>query len=77
MTDLPLTASSSLPGRLPLVGFIARDIERDINMVFYLLVIFVTCVVLAVMKWGIMALALTAVGFVPVMFCILIAITLG
>ncbi|MEH7829549.1 hypothetical protein [Gemmobacter denitrificans] len=63
--------------RLPLIGFIARDIARDINVVFYLLTIFATIMVLAVMKWGIMALSLTAVALVPVYFVILIAITRG
>lgn len=62
---------------LPLVGFIARDIGRDVNMIFYLLVIFVTALVLAVMTWGVMALALTAVAFVPVYFVLLILITRG
>ena len=62
---------------LPLIGFIARDIERDINMLFYLLVIFATALVLAVMTWGVMALTLVAVAFVPVYFVLLILITRG
>lgn len=63
--------------RLPLIGFIARDIARDVNTVFYLLTILVTLLVLAVMKWGIMALTLTAVALVPVYFVLLILITRG
>ena len=62
---------------LPLIGFIARDIERDINMLFYLRVIFATALVLAVMTWGVMALTLVAVAFVPVYFVLLILITRG
>lgn len=63
--------------RLPLIGFIARDISRDVNTVFYLLTILLTLLVLAVMKWGIMALTLTAVALVPVYFVLLILITRG
>ena len=62
---------------LPLIGFIARDIARDINTVFYLLVILATALVLAVMTWGVMALTLTAVAFVPVYFVLLVLITRG
>lgn len=77
MTAAPSIARPSLPARLPVIGPIARAIETDVNIIFYLITIFVTCVVLAVQTWGLVALALTAVAFVPVMFCILIAITLG
>lgn len=73
MTALPSTSLA----RLPLVGFLARDIGRDINMIFYLLTIFVTLVVLAVKVWGVVALAMTALAAVPVVFCLLIAITRG
>lgn len=73
MTALPATDL----GRLPLIGFIARDIARDINVIFYMLTIVVTLVTLAVMQWGVVALAMVALAMVPVMFCILIAITRG
>ncbi|RID93696.1 hypothetical protein D2N39_01950 [Gemmobacter lutimaris] len=73
MTALPATGL----GRLPLIGFIARDIARDINVIFYMLTIVVTLVTLAVMQWGVVALAMVALAMVPVMFCILIAITRG
>lgn len=76
MSTLAPTAPTGL-ARLPLIGFIARDIERDINVIFYLITIFVTMVTLAVMKWGVVALAMTALAAVPVMFIILIAITQG
>lgn len=77
MTAAPSITRPSLPARLPVIGPIARAIEADVNIIFYLITIFVTCVVLAVQTWGLVALALTAVAFVPVMFCILIAITRG
>ena len=73
MTALPATGL----GRLPLIGFIARDIASDINVIFYMLTIVVTLVTLAVMQWGVVALAMVALAMVPVMFCILIAITRG
>lgn len=61
----------------PLIGTIARDIQRDINSIYYALVILVTLVVLAVKIWGVVALAMTALAFVPIMLITLIAITLG
>lgn len=61
----------------PILGRIARDIQKDINSIYYALVILVTCVVLAMKLWGLAALAMTALAFVPVMFIILLAITRG
>jgi hypothetical protein len=59
---------------IPLVGRVIRDIEREIDTVFYLLTIFVTAVVLAVQTWGLPALVLTALALVPVMFVLLVII---
>lgn len=74
-----LTSSSRPTGlaALPLIGFIARDIARDVNVIFYLLTIFATLLTLAVIKWGLVALTLTAVALVPVYFVLLILITRG
>ncbi|WP_149142585.1 hypothetical protein [Gemmobacter caeruleus] len=79
MTSLttPLAPRPTGFAALPLIGFIARDIARDVNVVFYLLTIFVTLLTLAVMTWGLVALSLTAVALVPVYFALLIAITRG
>ena len=60
----------------PILGHIARDISRDISTIFYVLMIVVTLIVLSVQTWGLAALVLTAVGFVPVMFALLIWVTL-
>jgi len=60
----------------PVLGHIARDISRDISTVYYLLTIIVTLIVLGVKTWGLAALVLPAVAFVPVMFLLLIWITL-
>lgn len=57
---------------LPIVGRIIRDIEREIDTIYYLLVIALTALVLAVQTWGLPALVLTALGFVPVMFVLLV-----
>jgi len=61
----------------PILGTLARDIKTDINSIYYALVILVTLVVLGVKTWGLVALAMTALFFVPVMLVDLIAITLG
>ena len=76
-TNTPLDDRPRGLAALPLVGFIARDIARDVNMVFYLLTILTTALVLAVMHWGLVALTLTAVALVPVYFGVLILITRG
>ena len=63
--------------RLPVLHFLARDIGRDINVVFYLLTILATLMVLAIMQWGIAALVVTYVALVvPLMFALFIWITL-
>lgn len=71
-----LSRRPSLTGRiarsLPLVGRVIRDIEREADSIFYLLVIALTALVLAIKTWGLPALVVTAVGFVPVMFVILV-----
>ena len=75
MTTTTLPAPSSL-GRLvraiPIVGRVIRDVEREVDSVYYLLTIFVTAVVLAVQTWGLPALVLTALALVPVMFILLV-----
>ncbi|MFT4150451.1 MAG: hypothetical protein QM656_09655 [Paracoccaceae bacterium] len=60
---------------IPLIGWIARDIGRDVNNVFYALPILVLCLVLAVKVWGLAALTLAALAMVPVMFAFFIAIS--
>lgn len=61
---------------LPIVGRVIRDVERDIDTVFYVLIIVLTALVLAVQAWGLAALVVTAVALVPVMFVLLIWVTL-
>ncbi|NBZ86214.1 hypothetical protein [Stagnihabitans tardus] len=64
----------SIPLSIPLVGPMTRAIERDHSTLYYLLVILLTALVLAVKTWGLVALTLTALAFVPVMFTFLIII---
>jgi hypothetical protein len=75
-----MSVSQSLPApgllsRLPLVGPISRAVGQDINLIFYLLVIALTVLVLAVKTWGLVALTLTALALVPCMFAFFIAVT--
>lgn len=61
---------------VPLVGQMIRDVERDVDSVFYVIAILLTALVLAMKVWGLAALVLTAVALVPVMFVLLIWISL-
>jgi hypothetical protein len=70
------SAGSRFFRALPVVGRVIRDIERDVHTIHYLLVIVVTALILGVQAWGLAALVVSAVAFVPVMFTILIWITL-
>ena len=60
---------------IPVIGWIARDISRGVENVFYALAIAALALVLAVQTWGLVALTLTALCLVPVMFVLLIAIS--
>jgi hypothetical protein len=75
-----ITAAPGLSRSLyavPVSGWIARDIARGPDTIRYALAILLTVLVLAVKTWGFVALALTALAAVPVMFVLLIAITEG
>ncbi|MCT8329742.1 hypothetical protein [Albidovulum sediminis] len=81
MTDMPI--SRPRPARswfhhIPVVGWIAYDIAHgDSDTIWYALVILLTALVLAVKTWGLVALAMTALAAVPVIFATLILITIG
>ena len=72
----PRSLASRILHATPILGHIARDISRDISTIYYLLTILLTLLVLAIQTWGLAALVVTAVAFVPVMFTLLIWITL-
>ncbi len=61
---------------LPVLGHMLRDLGRDVNMVFYYLVIALTALVFAMQVWGLAALAMAALALVPAMFALIIWITL-
>ncbi|MGR3323269.1 MAG: hypothetical protein ACU0DK_15210 [Pseudooceanicola sp.] len=64
--------------RLPLIGRIARELHDDFTGTFgYFLVTVFTLLVLAVKTWGPVALAMSALAMVPVVFVLLILITVG
>lgn len=64
--------------RVPLFGWIARDlVHGSRDNILYFLVILATALVVAVKTWGLVALGLTALATVPVIFATLILITLG
>lgn len=73
---LPLSRGRRALYAVPVLGQVARDIARDVDAAVYAVVIFVTLVILAVMTWGLPALVVTAVTLVPVMFVLLIWVTL-
>ena len=52
-------AAPLAPVRIPVLGHLARALGQDINLAFYLVTIFVTAVVLAVMTWGLPALVIS------------------
>ena len=60
---------------IPVIGHFARDISRDVNNVFYAIVVLVTCVILAIKAWGLAALTVTALALVPIMFVFFVSIT--
>ena len=64
--------------RIPLMGRMAREVESDFEgTIGYLLVTILSLIGIAVMTWGLPALGLIALGFVPVMFTLIILITWG
>jgi hypothetical protein len=77
-------SDSTLPRRrpllysIPVVGWVARDLNEGApDTIYYLLVTLLTLLVLAVMHWGIVALTMTALAMVPVIGVLLILITVG
>jgi hypothetical protein len=64
--------------RIPLAGRLARELESDFEAnIGYFVLMVLSLVGIAVMIWGLPALALIALGFVPVMFGLIILITWG
>lgn len=71
-----MSLSEAVPSlRLPLISPLARAMGQDRNLIFYILTILLTVLVLAVKTWGLVALTLTALALVPVMFIFFVLIT--
>ncbi|MDW4548021.1 hypothetical protein R5H32_01515 [Defluviimonas sp. D31] len=78
MTPMPLAPRLPWYYSVPVLGWIARDLVHGTpDNLWYFLTILATLMVLAVKTWGLVALGLTALTMVPVMFVVLIMITLG
>lgn len=60
---------------IPLIGRIARDISRDVNNAFYLLIVILTLEIIAFQIWGPVVFTLTALCLVPLMFLFFVAIS--
>lgn len=71
---MPQTRPARLFYALPIIGPVTRAMEKDVDLIWYVLVILLTALVLAVKTWGIVALTMTALAFVPVMFVLLLVI---
>lgn len=75
-----MSLSETLPARglmdrLPVIGPVSRAVGEDTNLLFYILVIALTVLVLAIKTWGVVALTMTALAAVPCMFIFFIAVT--
>lgn len=75
-TDRPATRRG-LFHRIPVIGTIIRDCEREPESVFYLIVGLVSLVIIGTVTWGLPVLAMSALFMVPVIFVVLVRITLG
>lgn len=60
----------------PILGPLTRAIGKDVNLIFYVLVILLTVLVLAIKTWGIAALVMTYLALIPLIFLFFIVITL-
>ncbi|OZA04676.1 MAG: hypothetical protein B7Y02_16215 [Rhodobacterales bacterium 17-64-5] len=56
----------------PILGPVTRAIEKDNDLIWYVLVILVTILAYAVKFWGLVALTMAALAMVPVMLILLI-----
>ena len=61
--------------RIPILGRLLREIDQDVNTIFWLLPVIILGLVLAVHTWGLVALTMAALVMVPVMFAFFIAIS--
>ncbi len=72
----PLSRRRRILYAVPVIGWIARDISRGVENIYYALTIALTVLVLAVQTWGLAALVIAALCLVPLMFAFFIWISL-
>lgn len=84
MSDFTAHSHTPVPGprrllhRLPVVGWILRDLAQDFDgNIWYLILAVVSLWAIAVATWGLPALYLPAVAAVPGVFALLVTITRG
>jgi hypothetical protein len=66
------------PYRIPVLGWIAHDLlHKGPENIWYFLVMVLSLLAIATMTWGLPVLGLTALAMVPVMFVVLILLTVG
>lgn len=61
---------------IPVLGPLSRAIGKDVNLIFYVLVILLTALVLAIKTYGVVALVMTYLALIPLIFLFFIVITL-
>ncbi len=75
--DLPARPSFGLRlvHAVPVIGWMIRDVSRDLSNLPYAVVTLLTLLVLAFQVWGPVVFTLTALCIVPLMFAFFIAIS--
>ncbi len=72
---MPESATARLYLAIPIIGPLTRAAQKDIAVLWYVMLILLTALVLAVQTWGLVALTMTALAAVPVMFTVLIILS--
>lgn len=78
MTLIETSPAARLFFKVPVIGWIARDLWRDFDgNIWYFMVALISLWAISVATWGLPALYLPAVAAVPGMFVVLILISRG
>jgi accessory gene regulator protein AgrB len=74
---MSLAEAPPLTYRLPVIGRVLRELNREPDAIWYLIVGLLSLLIIATKTWGLVVLSMTALTMVPVMFVLLILITRG
>ena len=74
---LTIAPSLGLPESLPSASSAHGGGSKDVALIFLAITILLALVVAAVMTWGLVALAMSALALVPVILGLLVLITFG